>query len=72
MIRCVQSKCVSMVLGSIVGFSATSAAATVTWGNLSNGKFYRLSVAPSASYPDRWGNEFTDGAKLTDEQAGAS
>jgi len=45
---------------------------TITSGNISVGKFYTVSVPAEASYPDRWPNEWTTGAKLTDEDLGRS
>jgi len=42
----------------------------ITFGNISVGKFYTVSVPAEASYPDRWPNKWTAGAKLTDETLG--
>ncbi len=43
-----------------------------TTGNLSVGKFYTFSTTPNSFYPDSYSNEWTAGAKLTDETFGGS
>lgn len=55
-----------------LGFTMTYAVdgPATTYGNLSVGKFYTYQLAPHASYPDRWPNQWCSGAKLTDENLG--
>jgi hypothetical protein len=53
------------VIGNIV-YDAENKG-SVTAGNLSIGKFYRFSREPDTTYKDEYPNNWSDGAKLTDE-----
>lgn len=62
-----------ILISLLLIFSAVSYAIqgpTTTYCNLSVGKFYTYNLTPNASYSDRWGNKWTDGARLTDEELG--
>jgi hypothetical protein len=58
----------SLCSTSVYGLSAPSQ----SYCNIALGKFYTFNITPHATYSDIWANEWTDGAKLTDEEFGQS
>lgn len=59
-----------VIIGFFALFTSTATSEIITFGSLSNGKFYTYDKAPASGYPDKWGNAWTDGVRLTDESYG--